>query len=105
MHLHCVCRTQKHILTGWNRSRRGARRASSTMSDRQSFEPRPAFHAVAIGETLAAFMRGDAPDRYSVTAIGAESNVAVGMAQLGCRTQWVSRLGEDRLGHFIHDSI
>jgi 2-dehydro-3-deoxygluconokinase len=61
--------------------------------------------AITIGETLAAFVRDDAADRYLVAAVGAESNVAVGMAQLGCRTRWISRLGDDQLGHFIDDCV
>ena len=61
--------------------------------------------AVAIGETLAAFIRDGAPDRYMLAAVGAESNVAIGMAQLGCRTRWVSRLGRDELGSFVHDYV
>lgn len=63
------------------------------------------FDAVAIGETLAAFIRDDRPERYQLTAVGAESNVAVGMAQLGCRTRWASRLGRDQLGRFVHDYV
>jgi 2-dehydro-3-deoxygluconokinase len=63
------------------------------------------YDLVAIGETLAAFIRDGSPERYVLTAVGAESNVAVGMAQLGCRTRWVSRLGEDELGRFVHDDV
>ncbi|NJC67475.1 sugar kinase [Planosporangium flavigriseum] len=69
-------------------------------------DSRDVFDVVAIGETMAAFVQdGAAADRYRVTAIGAESNVAVGVAQLGCRARWVSRLGEDELGRYVHDSI
>jgi 2-dehydro-3-deoxygluconokinase len=63
------------------------------------------FDAVSIGETMVAFVSRDDPHRYLAVAAGAESNVAAGMAQLGCRTQWVSRLGDDPLGRFVEDSI
>jgi len=63
------------------------------------------FDAVTIGETMVAFVSRDDPRRYLAVAAGAESNVAAGMARLGCRTQWVSRLGDDPLGRFVEDSI
>jgi 2-dehydro-3-deoxygluconokinase len=60
-----------------------------------------------VGETMAVFIREpDGPaDRYRLTAAGAESNVAIGLAGLGVRTRWLSRLGEDDLGRFVHDFI
>lgn len=61
--------------------------------------------AVTIGETMVAFVSRDDPARYLAVPAGAESNVAVGMARLGCRTQWVSRLGDDPLGRFVEDAI
>ena len=60
---------------------------------------------VTLGETMAVFICEDEPDLYRLTAAGAESNVAVGMAQLGLQTHWLSRLGEDQLGRFVHDWI
>jgi 2-dehydro-3-deoxygluconokinase len=67
-------------------------------------DPTP-FDAVTIGETMVAFVSRDDPRRYLAVPAGAESNVAVGMALLGCRTQWVSRLGDDPLGRFVEESI
>lgn len=61
---------------------------------------------VAFGETMAAFVRaGAADDGYRLVTAGAESNVAAGMAALGCRTQWRSRLGADELGAFVAGSL
>lgn len=63
------------------------------------------FDLVGIGETMVAFVsRGEGPRYLAVTA-GAESNVAVGMAQLGHRVRWVSRLGDDPLGRFVESSL
>lgn len=67
--------------------------------------PAPVIDVVAIGETMAAFIRDGADDCYRLTAIGAESNVAVGLAQLGCRSRWVSRLGDDEMGAFISNFL
>ncbi|WP_410767792.1 sugar kinase [Fontibacillus sp. BL9] len=36
---------------------------------------------------------------------GAESNVAIGLARLGCRSGWFGRLGDDPLGRRIHKAI
>jgi 2-dehydro-3-deoxygluconokinase len=64
-----------------------------------------AFDAATIGETMVAFVSQEDPRRYLAVPAGAESNVAAGMARLGCRTQWVSRLGDDPLGRFVEASI
>jgi 2-dehydro-3-deoxygluconokinase len=63
------------------------------------------FDLVGIGETMVGFVARADPRRYLAVAAGAESNVAIGMAQLGCRTRWVSRLGDDPLAAFIEDTI
>lgn len=61
--------------------------------------------AAMIGETMVAFVSRDDSGHYLAVPAGAESNVAVGMARLGCRTLWVSRLGDDPLGRFVEQSI
>lgn len=65
----------------------------------------PAFDLIAIGETMAAFVSRNDPSRFVATPAGAESNVAIGMARLGCRTRWVSRLGNDPLGRLVADTV
>ncbi len=63
------------------------------------------FDLVSIGETMVGFVSLDDPRRFTATMAGAESNVAVGMAQLGCRTRWVSRLGDDPLGRLLENEV
>ncbi len=63
------------------------------------------FDLVAVGETMVAFVSEGGSRHYLAVAAGAESNVAIGMAQLGCRTKWVSRLGADRLGSLVEESV
>lgn len=60
--------------------------------------------AVCVGETMAAFVATSA-DTYRTVLAGAESNVAIGMALLGCSTRWLSRLGADPLGDFIEEGV
>lgn len=60
---------------------------------------------VTLGETMGTFVRDGQPDRFRVVAAGAESNVAAGLAQLGVRTRWMSRLGNDVLGHLVAETI
>lgn len=48
--------------------------------------------------------RGHSREYLAVTA-GAESNVAAGLATLGLRARWVSRLGDDHLGRFVVDAV
>lgn len=61
---------------------------------------------VTIGETMAQFTPKErgymryATD-FSLKIGGAESNVAIGLARLGHKVGWVSRLGDDEFGHKI----
>lgn len=63
------------------------------------------FDAVCIGETMASFVETDDPRRYIAIAAGAESNVAIGLARLGLRTRWVSRIGDDPLGRIVEEAV
>lgn len=63
------------------------------------------FDLVSIGETMVGFVSRDDRRQFRATMAGAESNVAVGMAQLGCRTRWVSRIGDDPLGRLLEEEI
>ncbi len=65
---------------------------------------------ITIGETMAAF----APEcagplryvrNYTLRIAGAESNLAIGLAKLGCRAGWFSKLGEDEFGCFVRNFI
>lgn len=61
---------------------------------------------VTIGETMVAFMPDEKERiRYAKTfskkVAGAESNVAVGLAKLGRKSGWISKLGRDEFGEFI----
>lgn len=42
---------------------------------------------------------------FSKHTAGAETNVAVGLARLGLRVGWVSRLGNDSMGQFLRDAF
>ncbi|MFP5331151.1 MAG: sugar kinase [Acidimicrobiia bacterium] len=63
------------------------------------------YDLIAVGETMAGFVSRDDPRRFVLTPAGAESNVAIGMAQLGFRVRWVSRVGDDPLGRLVAASI
>lgn len=56
---------------------------------------------LTFGEALASFRSSGAlhtSSLLSVTPVGAELNVAIGLARLGHRSQWVGRVGDDPLG-------
>jgi dehydrogluconokinase len=44
----------------------------------------------------------DAVGSYAKRTAGAETNVAIGLARLGLRVGWISRLGEDSWGRYLH---
>jgi len=61
---------------------------------------------VTIGETMVAFAPSDGKSiknshNFGKSTAGAESNTAIGLAKLGCRVGWVSKLGTDELGNFV----
>ncbi|RAM36738.1 sugar kinase [Arthrobacter globiformis] len=68
-------------------------------------EDDPIFDVITLGETMAAIHKQPESDLYRVSPAGAESNVAIGLAQLGCSTRWVSLLGGDNFGELVHDAI
>ncbi len=67
-------------------------------------------NVVSIGETMVLFNpMENGPLRYAETfkkqLAGAESNVMIGLAKLGCQVGWISWLGDDELGHFVKNFI
>lgn len=65
---------------------------------------------VSIGETMVLFT----PDtqgqmryarNYSSKMAGAETNTLIGLAKLGHKTGWVSRVGKDELGSFVLSAV
>lgn len=65
---------------------------------------------VTFGEAMAMFVADSTGDlagveHFTKRMAGAESNVAVGLARLGLRVGWASRLGEDSFGRFVRDSL
>ncbi|WP_229401424.1 sugar kinase [Micromonospora okii] len=66
--------------------------------------------AVTVGETMAVLSPADAvplerAERVRLGVGGAESNVAVGLAGLGHRVAWVSRVGDDPFGRRVTREI
>lgn len=78
------------------------RRDTLNQPGRTTTEP---FDLIAVGETMVSFVSRQDPARFLATPAGAESNVAVGMARLGLRARWVSRLGDDPLGRLVAESV
>lgn len=64
------------------------------------------FDVLSFGETMAMFVAeqtGDLADvtRFHKRIAGADNNVAIGLSRLGFNVAWLSRVGDDSLGHFI----
>ena len=65
---------------------------------------------LCFGETMAMFVAEHCGDLASVGQFGkriagADSNVAIGLARLGFKVRWLSRVGDDSLGRFVLDSL
>ncbi|WP_127995973.1 sugar kinase [Piscinibacter defluvii] len=70
----------------------------------------PTLDVITVGETMVSFAAdqpGPLSEAASFTAIvgGAETNVAVGLARLGLRVTWVSRLGADSFAQRIRATL
>ena len=68
------------------------------------------FDVVTLGEPMVLFAAEDAAPlahaaRYRRFSAGAELNVAIGLARLGWRVGYLSRLGEDSFGQFLLDTL
>ncbi|QKJ85029.1 2-dehydro-3-deoxygluconokinase [Paramixta manurensis] len=66
--------------------------------------------AVTIGEAMAMFIAretGDlaAAECFTKRVAGAELNVAIGLARLGLKVGWVSRVGNDSFGRFVRQQL
>ncbi|WP_158782421.1 sugar kinase [Pantoea sp. BAV 3049] len=66
--------------------------------------------AVTIGEAMAMFIATESGDLASAECFikriaGAELNVAIGLARLGLKVGWVSRVGDDSFGRFTRQQL
>lgn len=72
--------------------------------------PAPCLDVITVGESMVLFA-AEAPgpleeaEQFRRHLAGAETNVAIGLARLGLRTAWVSRLGTDVFGDFVLDRV
>jgi sugar/nucleoside kinase (ribokinase family) len=72
--------------------------------------PPSRFDVITLGESMVLFA-AEVPgaleevEQFRRHLAGAETNVAIGLARLGLRTAWVSRLGTDVFGDFVLDRV
>jgi len=69
-----------------------------------------ALDVITIGEAMAMFVATktgelSAVDHFLKRVAGAELNVATGLARLGLKVGWVSRVGKDSFGQFVLDTL
>ena len=69
-----------------------------------------AVEVVCVGEAMGQFVPADGrriedAGTFALHQAGAESNVAIGLARLGHRAVWVSRLGDDAIGRRIRTAL
>ncbi len=75
-------------------------------NDAQQTSSVPPMDALTVGEPMALFMALQPGDLHAVADFrrvpaGAELNVATGLARLGLRTGYITRLGQDSFGNFL----
>ena len=68
------------------------------------------FDVLSFGETMAMLVAdhtGDLADvgQFHKRISGADNNVAIGLARLGFKVKWLSRVGNDSFGRFILDTL
>lgn len=69
-----------------------------------------ALDVVTMGETMAMLVADDIAQLKDVTRFtkrlaGADTNVAIGLARLGLKVGWISRLGADSFGDYVRQSV
>ena len=69
-----------------------------------------ALDIVTFGESMAMFMADQAGElhkdsKFTLALAGSETNVSVGLARLGYKVGWVSKVGDDLFGKFIMQSL
>ncbi|QIK12007.1 sugar kinase [Leclercia sp. 29361] len=69
-----------------------------------------ALDVITIGEAMAMFVATNTGelstvDHFIKRVAGAELNVATGLARLGLKVGWVSRVGNDSFGQFVLDTL
>src|SRR5215475_16090135 len=66
---------------------------------------------VALGETMVVLRQSGPPGRpgvgqqFSLSIAGAEATVAIGLARLGHQVSWAGRVGQDRPGALIIETL
>ncbi|MGG5252728.1 sugar kinase [Neobacillus sp. SM06] len=65
---------------------------------------------ITFGEAMAMFMANQPGflhenKQFTLELAGAETNVAIGLARIGLRVGWVSKVGNDALGKFIMERL
>ena len=68
------------------------------------------YDVVTVGEALVLLAANEPGPLSSVRSVtsytaGAETNVAVGLARLGLRVAWASRLGDDDKGRYLREAF
>jgi dehydrogluconokinase len=68
------------------------------------------FDVITLGESMVLFVAAEEgaltdAEHFTKHLAGAETNVAIGLARLGLRVAWVSRLGTDSFGDFVRRAV
>ncbi|MFX5610862.1 PfkB family carbohydrate kinase, partial [Acinetobacter baumannii] len=58
--------------------------------------------ALLVADEVGPFEEGE---KYTRRLAGAETNVAIGLARLGLKVGWASRVGNDAFGRFIRKRV
>jgi len=72
--------------------------------------PHPALDVITYGEAMAMFVAAETGPpagvgHFTKRIAGADLNVAIGLARLGFRVGWMSRVGADSFGQYVRDTL
>src|SRR5947207_2950637 len=90
------------MFSSWASALRGLRAGFVTLTT--------TFDLIALGETMIALAPPPGESLLTTATLlvdhaGAESNTCVGLARLGLRTAWISRIGADPAGYRIVQAL
>ncbi|MCC8391607.1 sugar kinase [Paraburkholderia sp. MMS20-SJTR3] len=73
-------------------------------------QPHPTLDVLTYGEAMAMFVAAETGPlagvgQFTKRVAGADLNVAIGLARLGFKVGWMSRVGADSFGQFVRDTL
>ncbi|SMG06132.1 Sugar or nucleoside kinase, ribokinase family [Paraburkholderia susongensis] len=84
--------------------------STSATQEHSMDHPHPTLDVITYGEAMAMFVAAETGPlagvgQFTKRVAGADLNVAIGLARLGFKVGWMSRVGDDSFGQYVRDTL